>query len=92
MTEECPICLETFDKESDLLLFTTRCCNKKFHHNCFVECMKIKQECPLCRNPQSEFIIINIEPNNRNEIQYRINILYCALSSILIFIVFIRFN
>ena len=91
MTEECPICLEQF-KENDLNLFVTKCCNKKFHNNCFTECMKVKQECPLCRKPQSEFIIINIEPNVQIEIQRRLNVLYCTSSFILIGIVFIHFN
>jgi len=90
MSEECPICLETFDKESTL--FITKCCNKKFHNNCFVECMKIKQECPLCRKPQSEFIIVNIEPNHQTEIQRRINILYYVTSTIIFGIILIRFN
>ena len=29
----------------------------KFHNNCFIECMKIKKECPLCRADQTNHII-----------------------------------
>jgi len=55
MDDECPICLTVIGKDSNKLF--TKCCNKKFHNNCFIDCMKIKQECPLCRADQTNHII-----------------------------------
>ena len=57
MIEEdiCPICLCGFTTEP---FYTTKCCNKNFHTICYINCMKIKMECPLCRNAQEEFVIL----------------------------------
>jgi len=48
MEEECPICLDITDDK-----FLTECCKKHFHKKCYIECMKFKKECPLCRSIQN---------------------------------------
>ena len=63
--EECPICLScisTTDTTNDI--YITQCCKKTFHHTCYIECMKIKTECPLCRAGQ---VVIFVNPINGNE-------------------------
>ena len=44
MTHECPICLDTMDKN----LITTEC-NHTFHKECFDIWCIYKNSCPLCR-------------------------------------------
>ena len=46
MDIECPICLNCITVD----FITTGCCHKKFHTQCFINCMNIKKECPLCRS------------------------------------------
>ena len=48
--DECPICLSEIDNS----VYETKCCKKKFHVNCYNECIKIKNACPLCRAAQEE--------------------------------------
>ena len=45
MEEECPICLETLTDT----LTTLGCCQKTFHLQCIVKCLKQNLECPMCR-------------------------------------------
>jgi len=45
---ECPICLNTLDK-NDKSIITVKCCNQQFHINCYVTWMNQKRICPLCR-------------------------------------------
>ena len=62
LNEECPICLScisTTDHINDI--YITQCCKKLFHHTCYIECMKIKTESPLCRAGQ---VVIFINPVN----------------------------
>jgi hypothetical protein len=46
MDPECPICLNCITVN----FITTGCCHKKFHTQCFINCINIKKECPLCRS------------------------------------------
>jgi hypothetical protein len=56
--EECPICLSPISTNiTDK--YITQCCKKTFHHTCYIECMKIKTECPLCRAGQ---VVIFVNP------------------------------
>jgi hypothetical protein len=59
--EECPICLSPLI-DSDQ--YITQCCKKIFHHTCYIECMKIKTECPLCRAGQVVIFINPVNPVN----------------------------
>jgi hypothetical protein len=56
--ESCPICLCELKGSEN---YITKCCKKQFHKNCFVDCMKCKQECPLCRSNQREHVIIIVQ-------------------------------
>ena len=63
--EECPICLSPISESDNITeKYTTQCCKKIFHHTCYIECMKIKTECPLCRAGQ---VVIFVNPINTNE-------------------------
>ena len=42
---ECPICLHVLGEK----FIIVSCCNKKFHTDCFLQCMELKKECPMCR-------------------------------------------
>ena len=65
--EECPICLSSL---SDSDKYITECCKKIFHKTCYIECMKIKTECPLCRAGQ---VVIFINPINMGPYGYNTN-------------------
>ena len=43
--DECPICAEPLTGT----LATLGCCGKVLHVECFVRCMKVKLDCPMCR-------------------------------------------
>ena len=43
--DECPICTEPLSGT----LATLGCCGKVLHVECFVKCMKVKLDCPMCR-------------------------------------------
>jgi len=59
MGQECPICLNVL--ETDTL--TLQCCGNTFHISCYLKCMELKRECPLCRRKFEEIIEIpNSEP------------------------------
>jgi len=65
--EDCPICLSPLI-DSDQ--YITQCCKKIFHHTCYIECMKIKTECPMCRAGQ---VVIFINPINMGPYGYSTN-------------------
>lgn len=63
--EECPICLGEITEgnissdnqikcktinNKEIIVTINRTCNHSFHKGCLVEWLKIKKECPLCRN------------------------------------------
>jgi hypothetical protein len=79
--EECPICL----LQNDLEIFTTECCKKKFHKECYDKCMEYKKECPLCRTPQKvDHIIVNINDNETVVICRIINSMVRIISGVTI--------
>jgi predicted transporter len=49
--DECPICLTNLNTT----ITVTGCCQKSFHTECYLKCMKQKAECPLCRS--SDYVI-----------------------------------
>ena len=49
----CPICLEILKND----FITVNCCNKQFHTCCFLNCINVKKECPMCRNEFTETLI-----------------------------------
>jgi len=55
LDEECPICLSLID---EFIKYNTECCKKNLHTICYLECMKIKPECPLCRTLQKNIVIV----------------------------------
>lgn len=59
---ECPICLSTISTTDDN--YTTECCKQQLHNTCYLECMKIKPECPLCRSLQLVIVINQQESSN----------------------------
>ena len=48
MDTECSICLNNLDKD-DKSIITVNCCNHQFHNKCYLEWIKQKNACPLCR-------------------------------------------
>ena len=71
LNEECPICLSSLI-DSDK--YITQCCKKTFHHTCYIECMKIKTECPLCRAGQ---VVIFVNPISNTDNTDDISSLCC---------------
>ena len=77
--DECPICFEIMlpDSKDTILL---ECCKKKFHKECYLKCMKLKRECPMCRNtsyqlnidevPEHQIIVISSNRNNNTKCRY----------------------
>jgi hypothetical protein len=55
LDEECPICLSLID---EFIKYNTECCKKNLHTICYLECMKIKPECPFCRTLQKNIVIV----------------------------------
>lgn len=53
-TDECPICLTSLAEAS---VTTVRCCRKAMHTKCYIQCMNVKPECPMCRAPQEHVVI-----------------------------------
>ena len=49
---DCPICLNLLEKGD---LIKVPCCNKNFHRQCYLECMKQKKECPMCRQNNTDY-------------------------------------
>jgi hypothetical protein len=76
--EICSICLSSISNEDNLeQILTTKCCYNKFHRNCFTECMKIKLECPLCReNQTNHVIVINTYTEQQNYIKITIAVTF----------------
>lgn len=89
MEPECPICLSPIDTNK---LFITKCCKKQFHTACFDECMKYKQECPLCRTCSDNIIIMIQEPEYvPDSIVIRYNIVIYKFLCLLFIIITIRY-
>ena len=59
--EDCSICLEPI-QIVDKNFITVHCCNHTFHIRCYMKCMELKKECPLCRKD----FVVHIETNNPN--------------------------
>lgn len=93
--KECPICLNPFSDTKNPIL-TLHCCNHKFHSSCYIKCLELKKECPLCRknlNEQkeeeviTESVIIPIQNNQNDENMLvevpepRCNIIKCCFGS-----------
>ena len=53
-TEECPICLTSLAEASTT---SVTCCRKVMHTKCYIQCMNVKPECPMCRAPQEHVVI-----------------------------------
>lgn len=50
--ERCSICLDFIDKNKK---FCVTECSHKFHTDCLMKCINIKNTCPLCRKELKEF-------------------------------------
>ena len=68
---ECPICLSNIENN----FIQVSCCNKIFHTECFIKCMDLKKNCPMCRAtfsteppPSSDQVVINIIEEQQNVI------------------------
>lgn len=79
----CSICLNTLDIH-DKSIIQVQCCNNQFHTSCYLDFMKEKPICPLCRTlykihtdcqnppstqPSSPETIVTIHMNNSTELQ-----------------------
>jgi hypothetical protein len=53
MSNECPICLEVLKGTG----VTVDCCKKHFHVSCYLKCMELKRECPMCRAKFEETVV-----------------------------------
>ena len=92
--QECPICLIPFSDNNNAII-TLHCCNHQFHSSCYIKCIKLKNECPLCRKnlneqKEEECVIIPIQNNEsyqNNESmlvevhESRSNIIKCCFGS-----------
>lgn len=74
--EDCPICLgeitegnvktdnqikcKTNDNK-EIIVTIDKTCNHSFHKDCLVEWLKIKKECPLCRNKIFLYILDDVK-------------------------------
>jgi len=74
LNEECPIFLSPISTSETTDQYTTQCCKKIFHHTCYIECMKIKTECPLCRAGQ---VVIFVNPISNTDNTDDISSLCC---------------
>ena len=77
---ECPICLSIIENN----FIQVSCCNKIFHTDCFLQCMNLKKECPMCRaklqSPLSDEVVVDImDEQQENVIQIR-RFVYRAIS------------
>ena len=48
-SEECQICLESFQNNDKISWSTVSKCNHAFHHDCIIEWLKRHGTCPTCR-------------------------------------------
>ena len=88
--QECPICLIPFSDNNNAII-TLHCCNHQFHSSCYIKCIKLKNECPLCRknlNEQKEESVIIPVQNDQNDENMlvevpepRCNIINCCFGS-----------
>jgi hypothetical protein len=69
MEEECPICLENLTDT----LTTLGCCQKTFHLQCIVKCLKSKLECPMCR---AHHVNLNIVQDVESQVMVPVRIYY----------------
>ena len=67
MNEVCSICLETVNDKS----VKVSCCNNEFHIICYLDAMKVKRICPLCRTIFEPFV--SVEPSNNLIVPIRTN-------------------
>ena len=77
---ECPICLSIIENN----FIQVSCCNKIFHTDCFLQCMNLKKNCPMCRatlqSPPSEQVVVEImDEQQENVIEIR-TFVYRAIS------------
>lgn len=84
MDNECPICIEDIELYDSSIL---RGCNHRFHIDCIHHWLKIRPNCPLCRNPlicdfnasqkfsKNRYLdcIINLKSNKEIKIKYNDN-------------------
>jgi len=52
---ECPICLEPLTEGNSLQL---RCCRQPIHVQCYMQCIHMKSECPMCRATHETVVVI----------------------------------
>ena len=69
---ECPICLSNIENN----FIQVSCCNKIFHTECFIKCMDLKKNCPMCRatfssEPPSDQVVIEIMEEQQNVMYYK---------------------
>jgi hypothetical protein len=62
---DCPICLNLLEKGD---IIEVPCCNKNFHRQCYLECMKQKKECPMCRQDNTSYAV-SLFPELNNSTQ-----------------------
>ena len=79
--DECPICLELLlETEKNI---TVECCKKQFHTECYLNCMKLKQECPMCRrkiNQPTEHTALTIGDSDQEYyLQFKRRFIFSAL-------------
>ena len=74
---ECPICLDPLSTGNVLNL---TCCHQNMHVQCYIDCMSVKRECPMCRAPQE--VVITIRP--RYSKFFNFVVLSCIISVALV--------
>jgi len=63
MEDDCPICYEGIAGAVTQM----GCCRKYMHAECYIKCMVLKTECPMCRTDQAFEIIIPVAPESEPE-------------------------
>ena len=76
MESECPICLIGINNNYNNYI-TLSCCKNKLHTICFLQCMDVKKECPLCRNkiPSEEHTVLTIMEDQQNAVIDNVDIM-----------------
>lgn len=59
---ECPICLEPLTEGNSLQL---RCCRQPIHVQCYMQCIHMKPECPMCRATHETVVVVVEEDDER---------------------------
>ena len=89
MNEVCSICLETISDKS----VKVSCCNNEFHIICYLDAMKVKRICPLCRTVFEPSVVV--ETSNNLIVPIRTNTVTlfgnssCIISSRIIALIFV---